>query len=51
MQQIAIRLPKPLLAAVDAITVGRLDRPDRSTIIRELIAEGLAARRKKAGGA
>jgi metal-responsive CopG/Arc/MetJ family transcriptional regulator len=51
MQQIAIRLPKPLLAAVDAMTEGRLDQPDRSAIIRELLAEAVAARRKRAGGA
>jgi metal-responsive CopG/Arc/MetJ family transcriptional regulator len=47
MQQIAIRLPKPLLAAVDAITEGRLDQPDRSAIIRELLAEAIARRMKK----
>jgi metal-responsive CopG/Arc/MetJ family transcriptional regulator len=51
MQQIAIRLPKPLLAAVDALTAGRLDQPDRSAMIRELLAEAVAARRKKAGPA
>jgi metal-responsive CopG/Arc/MetJ family transcriptional regulator len=47
MQQTAIRLPKPLLAAVDELTKGRLDQPDRSAIIRELLAEAIAARRKK----
>ena len=44
MEQIAIRFPKPMLAAVDAIIVDRLDQPDRSSIIRELVAEALQAR-------
>jgi metal-responsive CopG/Arc/MetJ family transcriptional regulator len=49
MQQIAIRLPKPMLSVIDEIVSGRLDQPERSAIIRELIAEALAARggRKK----
>jgi hypothetical protein len=29
--------------------VGRMDRPDRSAIIRELLAEALTARAKRAG--
>jgi metal-responsive CopG/Arc/MetJ family transcriptional regulator len=47
MEQLAVRFPKPMLAAIDEIIEGRLDRPDRSQIIRELIAEGLEARRKR----
>jgi metal-responsive CopG/Arc/MetJ family transcriptional regulator len=47
MHQIALRLPKPMLAAIDAIVSGRLDQPERSAIIRELLAEALAAREKK----
>jgi metal-responsive CopG/Arc/MetJ family transcriptional regulator len=47
MQQIAVRLPKPLLAAIDEFTEGRLDAPDRSAMIRELLAEAVAARRKR----
>jgi metal-responsive CopG/Arc/MetJ family transcriptional regulator len=47
MHQIALRLPKPMLAAIDAIVSGRLDQPDRSAIIRELLAEALTARDKK----
>ena len=49
MQQTTLRLPKPMLAAIDELLVGRLDQPDRSTIIRELLAEALQARAKKAG--
>jgi metal-responsive CopG/Arc/MetJ family transcriptional regulator len=44
MEQIAIRFPKPMLALVDEIVAGRLDRPDRSSIIRELVAEALQMR-------
>ena len=47
MEQLAIRFPKPMLAAIDEIIVGRLDRPDRSAIIRELIAEALQARGRR----
>jgi metal-responsive CopG/Arc/MetJ family transcriptional regulator len=47
MEQLAIRFPKEMLAAVDEIILGRLDRPDRSQIIRELIAEGLEARKRR----
>lgn len=45
MQQIAIRLPKPMLSAIDEMIAGRLDQPERSAIIRELIAEALHGRR------
>lgn len=44
MQQIAIRFPEEMLAEIDALIAGRLDRPDRASIIRELIAEALKAR-------
>jgi hypothetical protein len=47
MQQIALRLPKPMLAAIDEVIAGRLDQPERSAIIRELLAEALAARQKQ----
>ena len=44
MEQIAIRFPRPMLDRVDEIIAGRLDQPDRSSIIRELVAEGLRSR-------
>lgn len=44
MEQIAIRFPRPMLALVDEIVARRLDRPDRSSIIRELVAEALQKR-------
>lgn len=50
MQQIAIRLPLGMLAAIDEMMVGRLDQPERSTIIRELLHEAIMARSKKRSG-
>jgi metal-responsive CopG/Arc/MetJ family transcriptional regulator len=50
MEQIAIRFPKPMLAAIDEMMRGRLDRPDRSAVIRELLAEAIAARQAKPRG-
>jgi hypothetical protein len=49
MHQIALRLPKPMLAAIDEMLADRLDQPERSAIIRELLAEALAARKKRTG--
>jgi metal-responsive CopG/Arc/MetJ family transcriptional regulator len=47
--QVAVRFPPPLLEKVDEVRLARLDQPDRSTIIRELVALGIDAleRRKK----
>lgn len=47
MQQIALRLPQPMLAAIDEMMAGRLDQPERSAIIRELLAEAIEARGKR----
>jgi metal-responsive CopG/Arc/MetJ family transcriptional regulator len=44
---IAIRFPDTMLAEIDAIAAGRLDEPDRSSIVRELVAEALEARKSK----
>jgi metal-responsive CopG/Arc/MetJ family transcriptional regulator len=49
MQQIALRLPKPMLAAIDEIVADRLGQPERSAIIRELLAEALEQRPAKKG--
>ena len=46
MRQIALRLPTELLTAVDDLIADRLDRPDRSALIRELLAEAIEARRE-----
>lgn len=42
-----IRLPEAMLAEIEAICAGRLDAPDTSSVIRELLAEALAARRAR----
>jgi metal-responsive CopG/Arc/MetJ family transcriptional regulator len=47
MTPVMIRFPSELLAGIDAQIAGRLDRPDRSGVIRELIAEALQARKAK----
>jgi Arc/MetJ-type ribon-helix-helix transcriptional regulator len=47
MRQIAIRLPDEMLAAIDSLLVERMDRPDRTAVIRELLAEAIAARKRK----
>ena len=47
MKQIAIRFPEEMLVEIDGLIAGRLDRPDRAGIIRELLAEALAARKAK----
>ena len=46
MQQIALRLPKVMIKALDEMADARLDRPDRSVLIRELLAEGLERRQR-----
>jgi metal-responsive CopG/Arc/MetJ family transcriptional regulator len=50
MTPVMIRFPSELLDEIDAQIAGRLDRPDRSGVIRELIAEALEARAGKAKG-
>lgn len=45
-RQVVVRLPDGMLAAIDAIAAARLDRPDRSQVIREMLAAGI----KAAGG-
>lgn len=47
MKQIAIRFPESMLAEIDAIIADRMDRPDRSAIIRQMVAEGLEQRKKE----
>ncbi|MFZ0853844.1 MAG: hypothetical protein WAO08_32185 [Hyphomicrobiaceae bacterium] len=49
MEQIALRLPKPMVAAIDEIVADRLDQPERSAIILELLAEALEQRPAKKG--
>lgn len=46
MKQVAIRFPANLLDAVDGIVAERYGQADRTAVIRELVAEALAARGK-----
>lgn len=50
MKQIALRLPLQMLVAIDNLRRGRMDRPDRTAMIRELLAQALEAKMKKAEG-
>jgi metal-responsive CopG/Arc/MetJ family transcriptional regulator len=36
-----------MLEAIDAIVANRFDQPDRSSVVRELVAEALQARRTR----
>lgn len=46
MIPLAIRLPPTLVERIDAISASQLDRPNRTTLIRALIVEGLLARER-----
>jgi hypothetical protein len=43
---ISLRLPAPVVEQIDAIVASRMDQPDRTAVIRELIVEALMAREK-----
>lgn len=43
LEPITIRLPLPMMREIENRMAKRLDAPDKSTIIRELLAKGLAA--------
>lgn len=38
---VPVRFPPAMIAAIDELRASRLDAPDRSSVIRELVAEGL----------
>ena len=44
---VPLRFPGRMLEEIDSIAACRLDQPDRSALIRELLAEALAARRNR----
>jgi len=48
-EPLSLRFPAEMLEAIDAIAVSRMDQPDRSAVIRELVAEALTARARKGG--
>jgi hypothetical protein len=45
--QVAVRFPPSLLERIDAKRAERIDEPDRSAMIRELVALGLEALDRK----
>ncbi len=47
MAPVMIRFPEAMLDEIDSLIADRMDRPDRSGVIRELIAEAIEARRAK----
>jgi hypothetical protein len=47
MTPIPVRFPPAMLDAINAIRAERMDAPDKGQVIRELVAEALAARQKK----
>jgi hypothetical protein len=46
MAPITIRLPAAMRAEIDAIQAARMDAPDTAAVVRELIAEGLKAKKR-----
>ena len=47
MPQIALRIPQQMLDAIDAMRAARMDRPERATMIRELLARAIGGEGKK----
>jgi len=41
LEPVTIRLPPEMARKIEALKAGRLDAPDKSTIIRELLAKAL----------
>lgn len=38
---VVVRIPEPLLKEIDKVRAARLDRPSRSTMIRELLVDAI----------
>jgi Arc/MetJ-type ribon-helix-helix transcriptional regulator len=47
MTPIPVRFPEEMIEAIEAIQAKRMDRPEKSAVIRELVAEALTARKRK----
>lgn len=50
MAPITIRFPPDMMGEIEALIASRLDRPEKGAVIRELVAEALAARAGKRRG-
>lgn len=46
LEPITIRLPAPMMQQIEAIMGKRLDAPDKSAVVRELLADALSRGRK-----
>lgn len=44
---ITIRLPEPMMREIEALQADRMDQPDKSQVIRELLAKALTDKPKK----
>jgi hypothetical protein len=44
---ITVRFPIPMMRAIEVIAEDRMDAPDKSAVVRELVAEALTARSKR----
>lgn len=47
MTQLAVRFPGELLEAIDEIVAARYGQADRTSIIRELVAQAISERKKR----
>lgn len=47
MSPIPVRFPEPMRAELERIQASRLDQPDLSAVVRELVAEAIEARNKR----
>ncbi len=47
LNPITIRLPEPMMVEIESMMSARLDAPDKSAVIRELIAMGIQAAKAK----
>lgn len=49
MKPVTIRFPAAMMAGIEAIMDARADEPEKGQVIRELVAKGLEADRKRKG--
>lgn len=47
LMPLALRVPEGMLHEIDSIAATRPDQPDRSSLVRQLLAQALAANREK----
>jgi Arc/MetJ-type ribon-helix-helix transcriptional regulator len=46
LEPITIRLPAPMMKQIEAMMAKRLDAPDKSQVVRELLADALSRTKK-----